>query len=576
MSGPLHRIVALAGLPRGRTVLSLALGTLAACCGIALVTAAGYLISRAAEQPPILSLTVTIVAVRFFGLARPLTRYLDRLVSHDVALRSLGRVRARFYERIEPLAPAQLEGFRRGDLLRRMVGDVDALQGLFVRGLAPPIVALLAGGICVGAVAVVLPPAALVLALGLATGGIAVPALAGRLARTTARRRTAARAELMAELVDALRGAPELVAFGREDDALARIRDADRMLVRLGRRDALAAGLAGGLSVLVAGATVAGVLAVAVQAHADGSLDRLLVATVALLALASFEVVTPLPAAARELSEAVSSGRRVLQLTDGRPAVRDPAEPRPPPRLPAVVTLEGVTARYGPDEAPALSGVDLTLAPGRRVALVGPSGAGKTTVTNLLLRFLDPEEGRVTVAGRDAREYRQADVRRLFALAGQDAHLFQASIRANLLLARPQASDEELLLALGRVGLGPWTSSLPRGLDTFVGEHGSNLSGGQRQRLVVARALLAEAPFLILDEPSAHLDPATAEALLADVLQAADDRAVLLITHRPEGLDRVDDIVRLADGRVTSDDVRRPERAPHTLRPPADTLPQVG
>ena len=326
-----------------------------------------------------------------------------------------------------------------------MVGDVDALQGLFVRGLAPPIVALLAAALCIGAVAIALPPAALVLALGLATGGIAVPALAGRLARTTARRRTAARAELMAELVDALRGAPELVAFGREDDALARIRDADRTLVRLGRRDALAAGLAGGLSVLVAGATVAGVLAVAVQAHANGSLDRLLVATVALLALASFEVVTPLPAAARELSEAVSSGRRVLQLTDGRPAVRDPAEALPPPRLPAVVTLEGVTARYGPDEAPALSGVDLTLAPGRRWRSSGRAAQARRPSRTCCSASSIPRRAASRSQGGTLREYRQADVRRLFALAGQDAHLFQASIRANLCSPGPRRATRSSL-----------------------------------------------------------------------------------------------------------------------------------
>ena len=328
---------------------------------------------------------------------------------------------------------------------------------------------------------------------------------------------------------------------------------------------------------LVAGATIAGVLAVAVQAHADGSLDRLLVATVALLALASFEVVTPLPAAARELSEAVSSGRRVLQLTDGRPAVRDPAEPRPPPRLPAVVTLEGVTARYGPDEAPALSGVDLTLAPGRRVALVGPSGAGKTTVTNLLLRFLDPEEGRVTVAGRDAREYRQADVRRLFALAGQEAHLFQASIRDNLLLARPRRD---------RRGVAPGARPCrPRPVDRRRCREGSTRSSASTARTSPADNGSASSSRARCSRRR-HSSFSTSRARTwirrrprrssRTCCRPRTTVPCFSITHRPEGLDRVDDIVRLADGRVTSDDVRRPDRAPHTLRPPADTLPQVG
>ncbi len=545
MTGTLRRLLGLAGMPWRRVALSVLLGALAVGFGVALMTTAGYLISRAAEQPPILSLTETIVVVRFLALSRPIVRYLDRLVSHDLALRGLGRIRARFYERIEPLAPAQLEGYRRGDLLTRMVGDVDALQGLYLRGLAPPLVALAVGAACVGVAAAVLPAAAAILAAGLVVGGVAVPALAGSLGRAAGRRQAPARAALTAELVELLRGAPELVAYGREEATLARVRTADGELARLGRRDALVAGLADALSILVAGVTAAGVLAVAVSAHDTGQLDRVLIATLALLALSSFDAVSALPAAARELSATLAAGRRVLDLVDREASVRDPAEPLAPPSLPATVTLEGVTARYGPDEEPALSGFELRLDPGKRIALVGPSGAGKTTVTNLLLRFLDPEQGRVAIAGRDIREYRQEDVRNTFALAGQDAHLFASTIRANLLLARPDAAEAELEGALGRARIADWVASLPDGLETLVGEEGTQLSGGQRQRLVLARALLADTPVLLLDEPTAHLDPETAEELVRDVLSAAEGRTVLLITHRPEGLDLVDEVVSI-------------------------------
>jgi ATP-binding cassette, subfamily C, bacterial CydC len=236
-------------------------------------------------------------------------------------------------------------------------------------------------------------------------------------------------------------------------------------------------------------------------------------------------------------------------LIDRHPAVRDPQTPHSRPQAPASIALELVTAGYR-EEEPVLRGVDLRLDPGKRVALVGPSGAGKTTVTNLLLRFLDPAQGRVTIAGRDAREYRQADVRRTFALAGQEAHLFSSTIRENLRLARPEASDAELHGALRRARLGEWVASLPDGLDTLVGEEGRAVSGGQRQRLVLARALLADAPVLVLDEPTAHLDPSTAAELMDDVLDATADKTVLLITHRPEGLERMDEIVALDAGRV--------------------------
>ena len=483
--------------------------------------------------------------MRFFGLARPIARYLERLVSHDNALRALGRIRTRFYERIEPLAPAELESYRRGALLGRMVGDVDALQGLYVRGLGPPLVALAVAAASVGFTAAFSPAAAAILALGLVAGGVLVPWAAASVARAAARRQAHARSELTAELVEALRGTPELVVYGRGEEVRARVAARDDELARLGRRDAFAAGLGDALSILVAGLTAAGVLAAVVAGHDAGSLDRVLIATLALLALASFEAVAPLPAAARELTGTLASGRRVLDLIDREPAVRDPVPPVPVPQGPTTVALENVSARYAGQDAPAVQGVNVRLEPGSRVALVGPAGSGKTTVTRLLLRFLDPEEGRVTIAGRDLREYRQEDVRRTFALAGQDAHVFHTTIRANLALARPDAAEEELWDALRRARLDQWVASLPDGLDTLVGEDGKQLSGGQRQRLTLARALLADAPVLLLDEPTAHVDPDTAGELMSDVMAAAGDRAILLITHRREGLDLVDEIVQL-------------------------------
>jgi thiol reductant ABC exporter CydC subunit len=547
VTATIRRLMLLTDVRRARLGLAALLGVLTILFGVGLMGTAGYLISRAAEHPAVLSLTAAIVGVRFFGLARPLARYLERLASHDVALRSLGRARAEVYEAVEPLAPAQLEDTRRGDLLSRFVGDVDSLQNLYLRGLEPPLVALIAGTASVVLAAIFLPAAALVLAAGLLLGGIAVPAVAASVSRRTSARYAQARGVLSAELVETLAGSAELAALGLERDRLRTMRRADSHLVRISRRAALSDGLGDGLRLLVTGATVVGVLAVTVQAHAEGRLDRVFIALLALLSLAAFEAVQPLTESFRELLSTVSSGRRILELTDRMPRIVDPAEPLPARDGPVAIELEDVRARYGPGERPALDSFSLRLDPGARVVLLGPSGAGKTTVVRLLVRFIDPERGRVTLAGEDLRCYRQEDVRSLIAVAGQDAHLFSASIRDNLKLARPDASDEDLARALRQARILDWVQNLPEGLDTLVGEEGRELSGGQRQRIVLARALLTEAPVLVFDEPTAHLDPPTAKKLVEDVFAAAPGRTILLITHRPEGVDLADEVVVLRE-----------------------------
>jgi thiol reductant ABC exporter CydC subunit len=547
VTAAVRRLTLLAGVSRTRLALAAVLGVLTILFGVGLMATAGYLISRAAEQPAVLSLTFAIVGVRFFGLVRPIARYLERLASHDVALRSLGTARARLYERLEGLSPTQLQEHRHGDLLASFVGDVDSLQNLYLRGLLPPVVALFAGAGAVGLVAAILPPAGLVLAAGLVTAGVVVPFTAAALARQSAALQAPARGALSAELVETLAGGAELVAYGRLEDRLERVGVVDSKLVRAARRGALADGTGEGLRLLVTGVTVAGVLAVAVSAHEVGTLDRVLIALLALASLAAFEAVQPLPEALRELRTTVGAGERILELTGRAPALADPSAPLAVPPGPFTVALEDVRVRYASGERPALDGISLRLEPGRRVALLGPSGSGKTTVANLLLRFVDPEAGRVTLGGRDLREYRLEDVRRAIAVAGQDSHLFSTTIRENVRLARPEATDDELEDALRQARILDWARSLADGWDTWVGEEGRELSGGQRQRIVAARALLANAPVLVLDEPTAHLDGPTAERLIDDVLDTAGDRTVLLITHRPEGLDRMDDVVSLKD-----------------------------
>ena len=411
---------------------------------------------------------------------------------------------------------------------------------------------MLAGVVCVAVATVLLPAAGVALAVGLVVAGVAVPLLAAALQRRDGARRTTLRAELSTELVELLRGAPEIVAMGREEDALARVDRLDGQLRRLGRRDAVASAVVEGLLVAVTGLTAVAVLWLAVRATSAGGLDRTLVAALVLGTIASFDAVTPLPAAALVLHATAASARRVLAVADGAPTVAEPAVPAPAPAA-ADLALDGVCFDDGDPQTWALRDVDLRLPEGARVALVGPSGAGKSTLAALVVRFLDPDAGAVRLGGTDLTALRPQDVRAAVTLDAQDAYLFSTSIRENVRLARPSSTDDEVDHALAQAGLLEWVRSLPEGADTSVGEDGAAVSGGERRRIALARTLLADTRVLVLDEPTAHLDHDTALAVMADVHAAADGRSMLLITHRSEGLDRVDAVLRLRHGHVETD-----------------------
>jgi ATP-binding cassette, subfamily C, bacterial CydC len=535
---------------RGRLLLAVAAGAAATGCGVALLAVSGFLLARASQHPSILAISAAVVAVRALSAGRGVSRYLERLASHDAAFRILADVRVRIYRRLERLAPAGLAHFSSGDLLARLVSDVDATQDLFIRGIAPPFAAALVGAGAVLACLLILAPAGAALAAGLLVAGIGVPVLAARAARRSARRLAPARGHLAATFTDLLAGASELHAYGAQQAALASVTAADADLTGQARRNAVVSGRSAGLSSAVAGLTVWGVLLLGVAATGGGALTRVPLAVLTLTALASFEAVTALPAAAVQLGQARVSARRIAAVLDAPDPVREPVTPRPMPAGPVSVILRGVKVRYRPDGPAALDGVDLDLPPGRRVALIGPNGAGKSTVASVLLRFVDVTAGAVTLNGHDLASYSADDVRTRIGGCPQDPHIFDASMRDNLRLARPGATDEQLAEAAAQVRLLDWIESLPRGWDTPVGSHGAALSGGQRQRLALARALLADPALLILDEPTAHLDRRTRHALLSDLLSAAAGRTVLLITHDPDGLDQVDQVIALDGGKV--------------------------
>jgi ATP-binding cassette subfamily C protein CydC len=547
---PLRRLLRLARPMRGRLLLSVVAGAAATGCGVGLLAVSGFLLARASEHPNIIAISVAVVAVRALSVGRGVSRYVERLASHDVAFRVLADIRVAIYQRLERLAPAGLAAFRSGDLLARLISDVDATQDLFIRGIGPP---LAAAGVGAGAVIVCLlifAPAGAVLALGLLVAGAALPQMAVVVSRRAARGSAPARGELGATVTDLLSGAADLHAFGAQDAALAAAAAADGQLTALARRSATAAGLGTGLIMAISGLTVWGVLVLGVAGVADSTLTRVPLAVVTLTALAAFEAVTAMPAAALQLSAARASAGRICAVLDTPDPVAEPVAPRPLPAGPVHVRLRGVQVRYEPGAPLALDGLDLDLRPGRRVALIGPSGAGKSTVAAVLLRFCDPVGGTVTLNGADITGFAADDVRAVIGGCPQDPHIFDATIRDNLRLARPGATSHELADAADRARLRHWIESLPQGWDTQVGAHGAAISGGERQRLALARALLANPAVLILDEPTAHLDPEARGALTADLLAATRGRATLLITHELQGLDQVDEIIVLDHGQV--------------------------
>jgi thiol reductant ABC exporter CydC subunit len=547
---PLLRLLRLARPLRGRLLLAVLTGAAATGCGVALLAVSGFMLARASQHPNIIAISAAVVAVRALSVGRGTFRYCERLASHDVAFRVLADIRVSIYRRLERLAPAGFRAFRSGDLLARLISDVDATQDLFIRAVAPPLVAGLVGAGAVMACLLLLAPAAGVLAAGLVAAGVAVPLLAAGRARIAARRTAPARGDLSASLTDLVTGAADLHAFGAQDTALAAVTRHDRSLTRLAHRSASAEGLGTGLMAVATGLTLWGVLLLGVAAVGTGGLTRVPLAVLALTALAAFEAVAALPSAAVQLGQSRASAARVGEVLDAPDPVADPAAPRPPPGGPLRVSLRDARVRWEPDGPFALDGVDLDLAAGHRVALVGPSGAGKSTVAAVLLRFCDLAGGSATLGGHDLRIYRADDVRTVIGGCTQDPHIFDASIRENLRLARPAASDSELAEAARQARLLPWIESLPQGWDTSAGSRGGAVSGGERQRLALARALLAGPDLLILDEPTAHLDPETRAALTTDLLDVTKGRATLLITHELRGLDQVDEIVVLEAGRI--------------------------
>ncbi|GAT64547.1 cysteine ABC transporter permease [Planomonospora sphaerica] len=549
----------------GRIALAAAAGVAAELAGLALIGSAAWLITRAAEQPPLAALSVAIVGVRAFATSKGVLRYGERLTGHDVALRAQATTRERLYQALVPAGPPSQKG---ADLLSRMVDDTDAVQDLLVRGLLPAVAALVTGVAAVVLGLFLLPAAALVLTAGLLTAGVVLPAGVAAVTRRRAALIAPARAELAARVADLLHGAADLAAYGAGDRALAASAGADARLAALERAQARTGAVATCLGVLAQGLTVAGVVLVA-QGAGAGSVAT---AVLALTSLVSFEPLLPMITAAERMTGVSAALRRLREVRATPPAVAEPARPAAVPGGPLTVEVEDLVVRHAADRAPALNGVALTLTPGKRVAVVGPSGAGKSTLLAALMRLVEPESGAIRLSGSgstgpggdapgteaeaeagtgktvDLRDLPSDEARRIMTGLTQDPYVFQASFRDNLRLAGPEADEAALAEAVRRARLEEWAERT--GWDTVLGEDGRTVSGGQLQRLALARALLNDPPVLLLDEPAEALDEETADALMADLLDATRGRTTLLVTHRLRGLEEVDEIVVLENGSV--------------------------
>jgi ATP-binding cassette subfamily C protein CydCD len=544
--------------------LSALLGFATIASSIGLLGASAYIISAAALQPSIAELQVAIVGVRFFGIARGGFRYLERYVSHQTTFRVLARLRVWFYEKLEPLAPARLMQYRSGDLLTRIVADIESLENFYVRVVAPPLTAILVALLAAGLLWGFDPRLAAALLLSLLLTGAGVPLLTRWLSRDSGMALLDARTRLSVALVDGIQGLADLLAFGRSADYLERIQSLSAAQAQIQRRMAWISGLQTALMSLFTNLGMWLVLLIAIPLVISGQFNGVYLAVIALIALSSFEAVQPLPVAAQHLSENLEAAQRLFEIVDTKLEVATPKLPQAMPDEFAI-SVKNLSFQYPVFSDPSSIAVSpfcilhssFTIPTGKRLAIVGPSGAGKTTLLDLLLRFWEFHEGEINLGGVDIRRLDPEDVRRQMTVVSQRTHLFNASVRENLLIANSKASPQAIIQAAQQAEIHEFIESLPEGYETFIGEQGLRLSGGERQRIAIARALLKNVPILLLDEPTANLDPITERAVMENIHALMAGRSTLLVTHRLVGMAWMDEILVMRKGEIV-------ERGSHT------------
>ena len=538
--------------PHIREVLaSVLLGAFTIASSIGLMGASAWLIVTAATHPSIAALQVAIVGVRFFGVARGVSRYLERLVSHNLTFKLLTRLRVWFYESLVPLAPARISSYRAGDLLSRITTDIKILEDFYIRTLAPPLVAILIGlgtGIFFYPY---YPVLSLLLGVLFLLGGLVLPLAVRFLSEKPGQEMVKARSAQAGELVNFIQGFPDLTAYGQVGAKGRRIYELNQRYTAAQLKLARISGLNAGLMILFSNLAMWLTFIAAIPQVRAGVLPGETLAALALMALSAFEAVQPLPLAMETLSSSREAGARLLEILDADPPVVDPDHPLPMPSPPSI-QIHDLSFQYPDSQEAVLHRINLELEESQFLAVVGPSGSGKSTLVRILLRFWSGYEGEITV-GRERiplAALAQDEVRRKISVVSQKTDIFGESLRANIELGKPGASDAEILAAAEKAQLGHWIVGLPDGLDTQLGERGVQISAGERQRVAIARALLKDAPLFLLDEPTANLDPVTEKEFLKTLARVLPGKTALLITHRLAGLEKADQILVLHQGEV--------------------------
>jgi ATP-binding cassette subfamily C protein CydC len=545
---------------RWLVALTIVLGCAMVASNMALLGMAAYVIAAAALGPLLVLLTLPIFIVRAMSVTRATSRYTERLLSHSITFRLLADLRAWVYSCLEPLAPAHLLTYRSGDVLTRLVSDVEELQNIYLRVISPIIVAMVIALLTFYIFSIFSPLLAWTALAFLVASGIGIPLLAALLSNRLGSQQLAIRSALNVQVVDGIQGVQDILAYGRADDQQQKFASTNTILAQLQRRMAWIAGLQQALNDLMMHMALWTLLVLAIPLVLSHTIDGVYLGFLALLILASFEAIQPLGSAFQFLGNSIAAGQRLFHITDATPAVIEPGKPAvgvPPSghnstSLVSRHTLEfdHVHFSYNVDEDEVLTDISFHAQPGTCIAIVGPSGSGKSTLANLALRFWNPSQGTIRLDGQDMRSYPADTLHAMISTVPQETYLFNNTMRANLLLAKPAASMEELELALEQAQLTDFIHQLPSGLETYVGEHGLRLSGGERQRLAIARALLKDAPVLILDEVTAHLDPLTEHAFLQALDDLMHERTTLMITHRLVAMEHMDEILVLHRGHI--------------------------